>query len=181
MGHDCHLYPLSTNFRNPEDIRWGVIHEKPEIEEGGRPYDYCLFDNRREYFSLDLIYRHTNGCFWKAVGKILPALKHYSLIIKFLTTYLITLNGKLTGMAFRVPIIGISVVDLIARLEKHASYDEIKASKCYQIRINVLLTRSVIWPNLELLISPFNWKALMITNACILSDSLAWSISLRAN
>lgn len=47
----------------------------------------------------------------KAVGKVLPAL-----------------NGKLTGMAFRVPTVDVSVVDLTARLEKSATYDEIKAA-----------------------------------------------------
>ncbi|GMP91895.1 hypothetical protein CsSME_00042368 [Camellia sinensis var. sinensis] len=45
----------------------------------------------------------------KAVGKVLPAL-----------------NGKLTGMAFRVPTVDISVVDLTVRLEKGASYQQIK-------------------------------------------------------
>uniref|UniRef100_A0A0E0NHE7 Glyceraldehyde-3-phosphate dehydrogenase n=3 Tax=Oryza TaxID=4527 RepID=A0A0E0NHE7_ORYRU len=47
----------------------------------------------------------------KAVGKVLPAL-----------------NGKLTGMAFRVPTVDVSVVDLTVRLEKPASYDQIKAA-----------------------------------------------------
>ena len=36
------------------------------------------------------------------------------------------LNGKLTGMAFRVPTPNVSVVDLTARLEKPATMDAIK-------------------------------------------------------
>ncbi|KAL0421516.1 UNVERIFIED_CONTAM: Glyceraldehyde-3-phosphate dehydrogenase, cytosolic [Sesamum latifolium] len=38
------------------------------------------------------------------------------------------LNGKLTGMAFRVPTVDVSVVDLTVRLEKEATYEEIKAA-----------------------------------------------------
>ena len=45
----------------------------------------------------------------KAVGKVIP-----------------DLNGKLTGMAMRIPTANVSVVDLTCRIEKGASYDEIK-------------------------------------------------------
>jgi len=45
----------------------------------------------------------------KAVGKVIPSL-----------------NGKLTGMAFRVPTPNVSVVDLTVRIEKPATYDQVK-------------------------------------------------------
>merc|ERR1711988_1079297 len=41
---------------------------------------------------------------------------------------ILSLNGKLTGMAFRVPTADVSVVDLTCKLKKSASYDEIKAA-----------------------------------------------------
>jgi len=47
----------------------------------------------------------------KAVGKVIPAL-----------------SGKLTGMAFRVPTVDVSVVDLTVRLERPASYEALKAA-----------------------------------------------------
>ena len=45
----------------------------------------------------------------KAVGKVIPSL-----------------DGKLTGMAFRIPTANVSVVDLTVRLKKQTSYSEIK-------------------------------------------------------
>ena len=47
----------------------------------------------------------------KAVGKVIPSL-----------------NGKLTGMAFRVPTVDVSVVDLTCNLEKPTTYEEICAA-----------------------------------------------------
>ena len=38
------------------------------------------------------------------------------------------MNGKLTGMSFRIPTADVSVVDLTCRLAKPAKYDEIKAA-----------------------------------------------------
>ncbi|NLX41182.1 MAG: type I glyceraldehyde-3-phosphate dehydrogenase [Bacteroidales bacterium] len=47
----------------------------------------------------------------KAVGKVIPQM-----------------NGKLTGMSFRVPTVNVSAVDLTCRLEKACTYDEIKSA-----------------------------------------------------
>ncbi|MFN0730131.1 type I glyceraldehyde-3-phosphate dehydrogenase [Polaribacter gochangensis] len=46
----------------------------------------------------------------KAVGKVIPEM-----------------NGKLTGMSFRIPTMDVSVVDLTVRLDKPTSYETIKA------------------------------------------------------
>ncbi len=45
---------------------------------------------------------------------------------KAVTKVIPELQGKLTGMAFRVPTADVSVVDLTVRLEKDTSYEEIK-------------------------------------------------------
>ena len=45
---------------------------------------------------------------------------------KAVTKVIPELNGKLTGMAFRVPTADVSVVDLTVRLDKDTSYDEVK-------------------------------------------------------
>ncbi|NMB36591.1 MAG: type I glyceraldehyde-3-phosphate dehydrogenase [Bacteroidales bacterium] len=47
----------------------------------------------------------------KAVGKVIPEM-----------------NGKLTGMSFRVPTVNVSAVDLTCRLEKACTYDDIKSA-----------------------------------------------------
>jgi glyceraldehyde 3-phosphate dehydrogenase len=59
--------------------------------------------------SINIIPSSTGAA--KAVGKVLPSLK-----------------GKLTGMAFRVPTVDVSVVDLTCRLANDASYEDIKAA-----------------------------------------------------
>lgn len=65
------------------------------------------------YWFLECLHESTSltSIVTQAVGKVLPAL-----------------NGKLTGMAFRVPTVDVSVVDLTVRLEKEATYEDIKAA-----------------------------------------------------
>lgn len=69
-----------------------------------------------DYFALLL-----TSLVCQAVGKVLPEL-----------------NGKLTGMAFRVPTPNVSVVDLTCRIEKSASYEDVKAAIQYAIFCSML-------------------------------------------
>ncbi|XP_017481827.1 PREDICTED: glyceraldehyde-3-phosphate dehydrogenase 2-like [Rhagoletis zephyria] len=97
-----------------------VIHENFEIVEG-------LMTTVHAFTATQKVVDGPSGKLWrdgrgaaqniipastgaaKAVGKVIPAL-----------------NGKLTGMAFRVPVADVSVLDLTVRLNKPAPYDAIK-------------------------------------------------------
>lgn len=98
-----------------------VIHDKWGIEEGlmttvhaatasQRTVDSAIEGDWRGARSMgnNIIPSSTGAA--KAVGKVIPEL-----------------DGKLTGMAFRVPTTDVSVVDLTVRLSKAADLDEIKA------------------------------------------------------
>ncbi|RZC62605.1 hypothetical protein C5167_024363 [Papaver somniferum] len=63
----------------------------------------------------------------KAVGKILSPL-----------------NGKLTGMAFRVPTVDVSVVDLTVRLENKTTYEDIKLPSRRSLRAGIALNDNFV-------------------------------------
>ena len=95
-----------------------VLDEKLGIESGfmttihsytgdQRTVDQTHSDFRRARAAAESMIPTSTGAA-KAVGKVIPEL-----------------NGKLTGMAFRVPTMDVSVVDLTVKLEKKATYEEI--------------------------------------------------------
>lgn len=98
-----------------------VLHDNFGIEEGLMTTIHAVTAtqmvvdgaSRKDYRGgrsalLNIIPSSTGAA--KAVGKVIPELE-----------------GKLTGMAMRVPTADVSVVDLTVRLQKKTSYDEIKA------------------------------------------------------
>merc|ERR1712232_345631 len=98
----------------------------------------------------------------KAVGKCLPAL-----------------NGKLTGMAFRVPTPDVSVVDLTCRLEKGAKMEDIV--KCVQEAAAGPMKGVLGWTDDEVVSNDFKTdklSSIFDVKACIaLNDNFAKLVS----
>nr|NVI74014.1 glyceraldehyde 3 phosphate dehydrogenase 1 [Cucujiformia] len=97
-----------------------VIHDKFEIVEG-------LMTTVHATTATQKTVDGPSGKLWRdgrgAAQNIIPAATGAA---KAVTKVIKSLDGKLTGMAFRVPTADVSVVDLTCRLGKGATYDEIK-------------------------------------------------------
>nr|NVI74024.1 glyceraldehyde 3 phosphate dehydrogenase 1 [Cucujiformia] len=97
-----------------------VIHDKFEIVE-------ALMTTVHATTATQKTVDGPSGKLWRdgrgAAQNIIPASTGAA---KAVTKVIKSLEGKLTGMAFRVPTADVSVVDLTCRLGKGASYDEIK-------------------------------------------------------
>ncbi|KAI5674544.1 hypothetical protein M9H77_14908 [Catharanthus roseus] len=98
----------STLEINGKHIKVCSKRDPAEIPWGDYGAEYVV-ESSGVFTTIDKASAHK-----KAVGKVLPEL-----------------NGKLTGMAFRVPTPNVSVVDLTCRLEKGASYEDVKAAIKY--------------------------------------------------
>lgn len=95
-----------------------VVHDNYGIEEGLMSTIHAVTATQKTVDGPSKNWRSGRGAFQniipastgaaKAVAKVIPELK-----------------GKLTGMAFRVPVADVSVVDLTVRLSKEAPYEEV--------------------------------------------------------
>jgi len=97
-----------------------IIHDKYEIVEG-------LMTTIHSYTATQKTVDGPSGKDWRggraAAANIIPSSTGAA---KAVGKVIPDLNGKLTGMSMRVPTQNVSVVDLTCRIEKGASYDEIK-------------------------------------------------------
>ena len=101
------LAPMAKVLNENFGIQLGVINTIHAYTNDQRLADVPHSDWRRSRAAAENVIPTTTGAA-RAVGVVLPEL-----------------NGKLTGMAFRVPTSDVSVVDLTVNLKQEASYDEI--------------------------------------------------------
>ena len=104
------LAPMAKVLHESFGIKRGLMTTVHAFTNDQHVLDMPHSDLRRARAASEAIIPTTTGAA-RAVGKVLPAL-----------------NGKLDGMAMRVPVKDGSVVDLVAELDKDASADEINAA-----------------------------------------------------
>jgi glyceraldehyde 3-phosphate dehydrogenase len=98
-----------------------ILHDKWGITEGLMTTVHAVTSTQKTVDSpSSKDWRGGRGAYQNIIPSSTGAAKAVGLVIP-------SLKGKLTGMSFRVPVANVSVVDLTARLDKPASYEEIKA------------------------------------------------------
>ena len=102
------LAPIAKVLNDEFGISEALMTTIHAATSSQKTVDSPLSNWRRGRSALNNIIPTSTGAA-KAVTKVIPALE-----------------GKMTGMAFRIPTPDVSVVDLTVRLEKATSYDEIK-------------------------------------------------------
>lgn len=99
-----------------------VLHEKFGIAEGLMSTVHAVTATQKTVDSpSQKDWRGGRGAYQNIIPSSTGAAKAVGLVLP-------ELQGKLTGMSFRVPVPDVSVVDLTVRLEKGATYEEIKAA-----------------------------------------------------
>jgi glyceraldehyde 3-phosphate dehydrogenase len=99
-----------------------VLNDKFGIAEGLMSTIHAVTATQKTVDSPSLKdWRGGRGAYQNIIPSSTGAAKAVSLVIP-------ELKGKLTGMSFRVPVADVSVVDLTVRLEKPATYEQIKAA-----------------------------------------------------
>ena len=99
-----------------------VLNDKFGILEGLMTTVHAVTATQKTVDSPSLKdWRGGRGAYQNIIPSSTGAAKAVSLVIP-------ELKGKLTGMSFRVPVADVSVVDLVVRLDKPASYDQVKAA-----------------------------------------------------
>lgn len=117
------LAPLAKVLHDTFGIKRGIMTTIHAVTNDQRVLDLPHKDLRRARSCIQSMIPTSTGAA-KAVGLVIPEL-----------------NGKLTGMAVRVPTPTVSLVDLTAELEKPASVDEIhEAFQSYSAKYPDILT-----------------------------------------
>ena len=99
-----------------------VLNDKFGILEGLMTTVHAVTATQKTVDSPSLKdWRGGRGAYQNIIPSSTGAAKAVSLVIP-------ELKGKLTGMSFRVPVADVSVVDLVVRLDKPATYDQVKAA-----------------------------------------------------
>ena len=104
------LAPAAKVLNDNFGIKRGLMSTIHAVTNGQAILDVAAKDLRRARTAMANIIPTTTGAA-KAVGLVLPEL-----------------NGKINGMAFRVPTVTVSVVDLTAELEKDVTVEEVNAA-----------------------------------------------------